>query len=122
MFTSPRDMVSCRLSAAPSALVPFTATKPGDRTREFTRCPFSTLHSMEDHVTRSNPARSVEPWEAPPRNTGPSREVLERVFGSIFDDLEAPDAFQGSEGSKDSAGPLKAAAHASASDPPGTPG
>jgi hypothetical protein len=79
---------------------------------------------MEDHVTPSDPPGSVEPWEAPPRTTGPSREVLDRVFGFIFDDLEAPDASKGSEGSEgsgDSAGPLEAAEHTSASDPPGSP-
>jgi hypothetical protein len=76
---------------------------------------------MEDHVTPSDPAGSVEPLEAPPRTTGPSREVLDRVFGSIFDDREAPDASKGSEGPEDSAGPLDAAEHASASDPPGSP-
>jgi hypothetical protein len=73
---------------------------------------------MENHVTPSDPAGSVEPLEAPPRTTGPSREVLDRVFGFIFDDLEAPDA---SEGYKDSAGPLDAAEHTSASYPPGSP-
>jgi hypothetical protein len=72
---------------------------------------------MEDHVTPSDPAGSVEPLAAPPRNTGPSREVLDRVFGFIYD-VEAPDVSKGSEGS---AGPLEAAAHTSASDPPGTP-
>jgi hypothetical protein len=76
---------------------------------------------MENHVTPSDPAGSVEPWEAPPRTTGPSREVLDRVFGFIFDDLEAPDASEGSEGSKDSAGPLDAAEHTSTSDRPGSP-
>jgi hypothetical protein len=118
MFTSPRDMVGCRLSAAPLPFVLFAATNPVDRTREFRRWYFSTLHRMEDHVTPSDPARSDESLEAPPRTTGPSREVLDRVFGSIFDNLEAPDVSKGSEGS---AGPLEAAEHASASDPPGAP-
>jgi hypothetical protein len=118
MFAAPRNMVSCHPSAAPSAFVLFAATKPVDRTREFTRCPFSTLHSMEDHLTPSDPAGSVEPWEAPPRTVGPSREVLDRVFGFLFDDPEAPDAPEGSAGS---AGPLEAAEHESASDRPGAP-
>jgi hypothetical protein len=73
---------------------------------------------MEDHLTPSDPARSVEPLEAPPRTTGPSREVLDRVFGFLFDDLEAPDASKGSEGA---AGPLETAEHTSASDRPGSP-
>jgi hypothetical protein len=117
MFTSPRNMVSCRPSAAPSAFVLFAATNPVDRTREFRRWYFFTLHSMENHVTPSDPAGSVESLEAPPRTTGPSREVLDRVFGSIYD-VDAPDASKGSEGS---AGPLEAAEHTSASDPPGAP-
>jgi hypothetical protein len=70
---------------------------------------------MEDHLTPSDPAGSVDPWEATPRTVGPSREVLDRVFGFLFDDPEAP------EGSEGSAGPSEAAEHASASDPPGAP-
>jgi hypothetical protein len=73
---------------------------------------------MEDHLTPSDPAGSVDPWEATPRTVGPSREVLDRVFGFLFDDPEAPDA---PEGSADSAGPLDAAEHMSAGDPPSTP-